>query len=111
MAQQTGQKIAGVIENMSWLELPTGERMELFGKGGGCTLAGRLSETLALDVPLLGSIPLEVSLREGGDNGYPIVSAGVTTVAGAELALIARNLAQRPRGLSQLKLRVSPKNS
>lgn len=111
MAEQTGQKVAGVIENMSWLELPTGGRMQLFGEGGGRTLASRLSETLGFDVPLLGSIPMEVSLREGGDNGYPIVSAGVTTVAGAELALIARNLAQRPRGLSQLKLRVSPKNS
>ncbi|WP_028278549.1 Mrp/NBP35 family ATP-binding protein [Arthrobacter sp. H5] len=111
MAQQTGQKVAGVIENMSWLELPTGERMELFGKGGGCTLAGRLSETLGHDVPLLGSVPLEVSLREGGDKGHPIVLAGAATPAGAELALIARNLAQRPRGLSQLKLRMLPKNS
>lgn len=108
MATQTGQKVAGVIENMSWLQLPTGERMELFGQGGGRTLAERLTQTLGDEVPLLGSIPLETALREGGDSGSPIVLQDGNSAAADELRSIARALAGRPRGLGGLKLKVSP---
>ena len=71
IATQTGQTVAGVVENMSYLEMPDGGRMELFGSGGGAVLAERLSATVGEDVPLLGQIPLEVLLREGGDSGVP----------------------------------------
>jgi ATP-binding protein involved in chromosome partitioning len=107
MAAQTGQRVAGVIENMSWLELPDGGRLELFGAGGGSTLAARLSATLGTEIPLLGSIPLDVALREGGDAGTPLVLGGGTSTARAELTAIASTLARRPRGLDGLRLPVS----
>ena len=112
VASQTGQSVAGVIENMSWLQLPTGERMELFGSGGGTIVAKRLSEAFGKDIPLLGSIPLDVDLRTGGDAGAPVVlseAASVEGSAGAELRRIAASLARRPRGLSGLKLGVTPR--
>ena len=112
VAAQTGQKVAGVIENMSWLALPTGERMELFGSGGGALVSGRLGSVLGYDVPLLGSIPLDVRLREGGDAGLPVVldeSAAGPDTAGGELRRIAAALAGRPRGLSGLNLSVTPR--
>ncbi|WP_299166102.1 Mrp/NBP35 family ATP-binding protein [uncultured Arthrobacter sp.] len=110
MAVQTGQKVAGVIENMSWLELPSGERMEVFGSGGGAELARRLTSTVGYDVGLLGSIPLEPALREGGDNGQPVVLEEGSQ-ASAELNRIALALARRPRGLSERLLNVSPKRA
>ncbi|MCC9192786.1 Mrp/NBP35 family ATP-binding protein [Arthrobacter sp. zg-Y916] len=113
VAAQTGQKVAGVIENMSWLPLPGGERMELFGSGGGALVSGRLGTALGYEVPLLGSIPLDVRLREGGDAGLPVVldeSAVEPESAGAELRRIAATLANRPRGLSGLNLGVSPRS-
>ncbi|WP_341393487.1 Mrp/NBP35 family ATP-binding protein [Arthrobacter sp. G119Y2] len=112
VASQTGQSVAGVIENMSWLQLPTGERMELFGSGGGSIVAKRLTEALGKEIPLLGSIPLDVELRTGGDAGLPVVlteSASAEGSAGAELRRIAAALARRPRGLSGLKLDVTPR--
>lgn len=110
MAVQTGQKVAGVIENMSWLELPSGERMEVFGSGGGAELARRLTSTVGYDVGLLGSIPLEPALREGGDIGQPVVLEEGSQ-ASAELNRIALALARRPRGLNERLLNVSPKRA
>ncbi|GAA2172033.1 P-loop NTPase [Arthrobacter parietis] len=110
MAVQTGQKVAGVVENMSWLELPSGERMEVFGSGGGAELARRLTTTVGYDVALLGSIPLEPALREGGDKGQPVVLARGTG-ASEELNRIASALAVRPRGLSEKLLKVTPKGT
>ncbi|WP_262364455.1 Mrp/NBP35 family ATP-binding protein [Arthrobacter echini] len=107
MAAQTGQGVAGVIENMSWLELPDGGRLELFGAGGGALLATRLSGTLSTEVPLLGSIPLDQSLREGGDEGLPLVLGTEASAAKDELIRIAALLAGRPRGLEGLKLPVT----
>ena len=112
VAAQTGQKVAGVIENMSWLSLPNGERMELFGSGGGNLVATRLGSALGYPVPLLGSIPLDVRLREGGDAGLPVVlteSATQEDTAGAELRRIAHALARRPRGLAGMNLGVTPR--
>lgn len=108
MAVQTGQKVAGVIENMSWLELPGGERMEVFGSGGGAELARRLTSTVGYDVELLGSIALEPALREGGDAGEPVVLRPGSPAAD-ELTRIASMLARRPRGLNKRLLTVSPK--
>lgn len=113
VAAQTGQKVSGVIENMSWLTLPGGERMELFGSGGGTLVSERLGEALGYSVPLLGSIPLDVRLREGGDAGEPVVldeSAEEAESAGGELRRIAAALAGRPRGLAGLNLGVTPRS-
>ncbi len=96
IATQTGQKVAGVIENMSYLEMPDGGRMELFGSGGGAILAERLSAAVGSDVPLLGQIPLDIRLREGGDNGKPVVLAAPETAAAKAMEGIASALATRP---------------
>lgn len=60
--------VLGIIENMSYLELPDGTRMEVFGSGGGEQLA------LAAQVPFLGKIPMQSAVREGGDTGRPVVA-------------------------------------
>jgi ATP-binding protein involved in chromosome partitioning len=109
MALQTGQTVAGVVENMSFLTLPDGGTMELFGSGGGTILAGRLSQTVNTAVPLLGQIPLDIALREGGDRGTPIVLADPASPGALALQAIADQLAIRPRGLSGLRLDVAPK--
>jgi ATP-binding protein involved in chromosome partitioning len=109
IATQTGQKVAGVIENMSYLEMPDGGRMELFGSGGGAVLTERLSATVGADVPLLGQIPLDIQLREGGDHGVPIVVGQPGTPAAAALSGIAGQLAAVPRGLAGLKLGLQPR--
>ena len=108
IAVQTGQKVAGVIENMSFLTLPDGSTMELFGSGGGEILAKRLSQTVNAPVELLGKIPLDVALREGGDAGLPIVLSDPGSPAAQVLEVIAQKLAVRPRGLAGMKLGVSP---
>ncbi|WP_104091666.1 Mrp/NBP35 family ATP-binding protein [Arthrobacter sp. GMC3] len=109
IAVQTGQKVAGVIENMSFLTLPDGTTMELFGSGGGQVLTQRLSQTVNAPVELLGQIPLDVALREGGDIGAPIVLANPASPGAAALLDIAEKLAVRPRGLAGMSLGVSPK--
>lgn len=109
IATQTGQTVAGVVENMSFLELPDGGTMELFGSGGGTVLAERLSATMGSTVPLLGQIPLDIRLREGGDAGRPVVLAAPESAAAAALEDIAGKLYSRPRGLSGLSLGIQPK--
>jgi ATP-binding protein involved in chromosome partitioning len=109
IATQTGQKIAGVIENMSYLEMPDGGRMELFGSGGGGVLTERLSATVGTDVPLLGQIPLDIQLREGGDSGVPIVLGRPGSAGAVALAGIAGQLAAKPRGLAGMKLGLQPR--
>lgn len=109
IATQTGQKVAGVIENMSYLEMPDGGRMELFGSGGGAILAERLSAAVGTDVPLLGQIPLDIRLREGGDAGKPVVLAAPETAAAKAMEGVAAALATRPRGLSGMPLGIQPR--
>lgn len=107
VAAQTGQRVIGVVENMSWLELPDGQRVEVFGSGGGAAVAASLSRRLGTDVPLLGQVPMDVVLREGGDAGTPVVLSHPDAPASVALRGVARGLARRPRGLSGRKLGVS----
>ncbi len=81
--------ILGVIENMSYLDLPDGTRMDIFGSGGGEQLAQ------ATETPFLGKIPIDPSVREGGDSGKPIVVAWPDSAAGQALRQIAENLAAK----------------
>jgi ATP-binding protein involved in chromosome partitioning len=67
MARKSYLRVAGVIENMSWFTDPSGQRHELFGSGGGQTLATDAG------VPLLGQIPMEPAVSAGGDAGEPAV--------------------------------------
>lgn len=107
LAAQTNQQVVGVIENMSWLDQPDGQRVELFGSGGGQKVADNLSAGLGYDVPLLGQVPLEIKLREGGDTGVPFVLED-TSPAAQTLRDIARGLSTRARGLAGRSLGISP---
>ncbi|AVM00123.1 sodium:proton antiporter [Gordonia iterans] len=104
IALQTRQKILGVVENMSWLELPDGTRMEPFGSGGGEKVAERLTRAVGAPVELLGQIPLEQQLREGGDAGTPVVLSAPESASGSALRRVADKLAVRRRGLAGMSL-------
>jgi ATP-binding protein involved in chromosome partitioning len=108
IALQTHQQIVGVVENMSWWEQPDGSRVELFGSGGGAAVAESLSKLTGTTVPLLGQVPIDQRLREGGDAGVPIVSSMPDSPAAVALGAIADKLAARHRGLAGLQLGLSP---
>ncbi|QQQ77237.1 Mrp/NBP35 family ATP-binding protein [Saccharothrix sp. 6-C] len=108
IALQTRQRIAGVIENMSWLELPDGTRMDVFGTGGGQVVADSLTQAVGADVPLLGQVPLDPRVREQGDSGTPIVLAHPESAPGQVLTAVAKKLSTRSRGLAGRLLNVTP---
>jgi ATP-binding protein involved in chromosome partitioning len=112
IALQTHQRVAGVIENMAWLPCPhCDERVEVFGSGGGEQVASGLSRSLGADVPLLGAVPIDVRLREGGDNGQPLVLSDPEAPAAVTLAQIATRLGRRERGLLGKSLSLTPNRS
>ena len=87
MAQKTGMRLLGVLENMSG---------DVFGSGGGEALAAQL------DLPLLGRIPLDPVLRESGDAGVPAVIAEPDSEGAAAIAAVAEELAaKRPGGIAR----------
>ncbi|QII02231.1 Mrp/NBP35 family ATP-binding protein [Rhodococcoides fascians A21d2] len=104
IALQTRQRVAGVVENMSWLELPDGTRMDIFGSGGGQDVSDRLTKAVGASVPLLGQIPLDTAVREGGDAGMPIVLSNPKSPAAQALEAVAAKLAVRERGLVGMSL-------
>jgi len=108
IALQTHQRVVGVIENMSWLELPDGTRMEVFGAGGGQSVAESLTRTIGAQVPLLGQIPLDTRVREAGDNGRPVVVADPSAPAAVALNQIADRLAVRRESLVGKPLGLKP---
>jgi ATP-binding protein involved in chromosome partitioning len=108
IALQTKQQIVGVVENMSWLEQPDGSRLELFGSGGGQRVADSLSRAVGAPVPLLGQVPIDVSLREGGDQGQPVVLADPDSAGAVALRGVARTLTRRARGLAGRSLGLTP---
>ncbi|MGE9809120.1 Mrp/NBP35 family ATP-binding protein [Janibacter sp. G1551] len=108
IAVQTHQRIVGVIENMSWLELPDGTRQEIFGSGGGQDVADSLSRTVGAPVALLGQVPLDTRLREGADHGTPVVLGAPDSPAAVALRGVARGLASRSRGLAGRSLGLTP---
>ncbi len=108
IALQTHQRLVGVVENMSWLELPTGERMEVFGAGGGAAVAESLTRLVGAPVPLLGQIPLDPRLRETGDRGEPLVLADPDSAAGKALTAVADQLAVRRESLVGKPLGLRP---
>jgi ATP-binding protein involved in chromosome partitioning len=81
--------VLGIVENMSYLELPDGDRMDVFGKGGG----ERLAQDTA--VPFIGAIPLDPAVREGGDSGVPIVVSKPESPVAKALIAIAEDLAAK----------------
>jgi ATP-binding protein involved in chromosome partitioning len=108
IALQTHQQVVGVVENMSWLEQPDGSRIELFGRGGGQTVADSLTRAVGATVPLLGQVPIDVTLREGGDAGTPVVLSHPDSAAAVALRGVARGLSRRARGLAGRSLGLTP---
>src|SRR4051812_2126532 len=87
MARKVHLGVAGVIENMSWFTGDDGKRYEIFGRGGGQQLADQL------EVPLVGQIPLVTALREGGDEGRPIVATEPDSEAAQAFTAVAQRIA------------------
>jgi ATP-binding protein involved in chromosome partitioning len=108
IAHQLKQHIIGVVENMSAYKDPrTSEQIALFGSGGGEETARRLSTLIGGDVPLVGKIPFDMSLREGGDAGQPIVWKDEASPAAQEFLSIVDQLAPRKKSLLGVRLGVS----
>jgi len=100
IAHQLKQHIVGVVENMSDIACPTcGEAISIFGSGGGEETAKRLSTLVGSDVALLAQIPFDNHLREGGDNGEPIVLASPDAPASRAIDELLAKLLIRPRSL------------
>nr|WP_298331624.1 P-loop NTPase [Haloactinopolyspora sp.] len=111
IAIQTHQQVAGVIENMSFMPCPhcgSEHRLDVFGSGGGQRVADGLSRRLGATVPLLGEVPLDVHMREGGDEGKPLTISEPDAPAAVALRDIAHRLSHRQRGLAGMSLGLSP---
>jgi len=89
MFRQLDVTIFGVVENMSYLELPDGTKMDVFGSGGGERLASKAG------VPFIGSIPMDPSVRKGGDAGKPVVISDRDSTVSIALREITEKLAAR----------------
>jgi ATP-binding protein involved in chromosome partitioning len=89
MFQKVNVPILGIVENMSYFTTPNGERLEIFGHGGGRVEAGRQ------DVPFLGEIPLFTEIREAGDQGIPVVVSAPERPPAQAFLGIAKALAEK----------------
>jgi ATP-binding protein involved in chromosome partitioning len=89
MFRQLDVPIFGVVENMSYLELPDGTRMDIFGSGGGERLAHEAG------VPFMGAIPMDPAVREGGDQGLPVTISKPDSPVAVALRSISENIAAR----------------
>jgi ATP-binding protein involved in chromosome partitioning len=67
MFEKVNVPLLGIVENMSYFTTPNGDRVEIFGHGGGRAEAARKN------IPFLGEVPLFTAIREGGDHGMPVV--------------------------------------
>ena len=109
LATQLHQRIVGVIENMSYLPCPhCGERVDVFGSGGGAAVATTLTRLTGTPVPLLGEVPIDTRLREAADTGQPLVLSDPDSPAAQQLRKIAEELAGRTRSLAGRQLGLSP---
>lgn len=108
IAFQLKQHLIGVVENMSDMSCPKcGEKISLFGSGGGQESADRLSKMVGSDVPLIASIPFTPQLREGGDNGKPIVITDPNSEASKAISELAQKLAKRSQSIVGRRLPLS----
>jgi ATP-binding protein involved in chromosome partitioning len=90
MFQTVNVPVLGVVENMSWFTPPgTTERYHLFGEGGGAKIEREFG------VPLLGQVPIEMAVREGGDHGMPVTIAAPDSASARAMSAIAGKVAQR----------------
>jgi ATP-binding protein involved in chromosome partitioning len=114
MASMMHQRVIGIVENMSFLPCPhcteagTEHRLEVFGAGGGARVAATLTARFGYDVPVLGEIPIDLALREGGDSGKPVIEADPTAPSAQALLAVADKLSGRGRGLAGMQLGLTP---
>ncbi len=109
LASQLHQRVVGVIENMSYLPCPhCGERIDVFGTGGGQVVADTLTRLTGAKVPLLGEVPIDTKLREASDAGMPLVLSDPDSPAAQQLRKIAEDLAGRSRSLAGRQLGLTP---
>ena len=113
MASMMNQRVVGVFENMSYLQVrcphcDTDHRYDVFGSGGGAEVAANLSTRLGYSVPLLAQVPLDPKLRAGGDDGVPIVTEDPDSPAATALSGLADQLARRGRNLAGKQLGLAP---
>ncbi len=109
MASMMDQRVLGIVENMSYLEIEcphchTEHKVDVFGVGGGDEVSDALTMRLGYDVPVLAQVPLDPMLRAGGDDGVPLVAVQPQRPASVALAGLAERLATRRRGLAGRKL-------
>mgnify|MGYP003335562425 CR=1 FL=1 len=108
IAHQLKQHIIGVVENMGDMSCPKcGEKLSLFGSGGGAESAKRLSNLVGTEVPHIATIPFTPELREGGDKGQPIVIAQPNSEASKAIIDLAEKLAKRSQSIVGRRLPVS----
>ncbi len=108
IAHQLKQHIIGVIENMAaYTDPQTGAKVALFGAGGGVETSRRLSTLVGAEVPLVTSIPFDIDLREGGDNGAPIILAKPESPTAQAFFSVVDQLAPRKKSLLGVRLGVS----
>ena len=94
---------------MAYLLCPhCAERIEVFGKGGGQAVAAALSQLSGTNVPVLGEVPIDIRLREAGDDGTPLVLTEPHAPAAAELIRIAGLIGGRSRSLAGRQLGLTP---
>jgi len=89
MFRQLDVNIFGVVENMSYLELPDGTHMDIFGSGGGERLAKEAG------VPFIGAVPMDPAVREGGDSGTPVVVSRPDSAVARALQAVAEDIAAK----------------
>jgi ATP-binding protein involved in chromosome partitioning len=89
MFRQLEVPVLGVVENMSFLELPDGTRMDIFGSGGGERLAKESG------APFLGSIPIDPTVRSGGDTGEPVTAVTPDSPVAKALCSVGMEIAAR----------------
>jgi ATP-binding protein involved in chromosome partitioning len=89
MFRQLNVPILGVVENMSYLELPDGTRMDVFGTGGGKLLSDETG------VPFIGAIPMDAAVRIGGDSGKPVVLAVPDSAVAKALRAVTEDIAAK----------------
>lgn len=108
IGSQTDQRVIGVIENMSYLPQADGSKLHLFGSGGGDMVSGRLSSQLGYQVPVLAQVPLDIALREGSDQGRPVVTTHPDSPASQAITQVAQALAKRTQSLAGRSLGIKP---
>jgi ATP-binding protein involved in chromosome partitioning len=89
MFKKVNVPILGLVENISYFTTPNGERVEIFGHGGGQAEAARQ------DIPFLGEVPIFTEIREGGDRGMPVVVSAPDKPAGRAFIQMAEALRKK----------------